>query len=161
MKRNVNFFSFWLLLAIGLIAVVFNVAATDALFVHSTGGSSAPSVPLDNIQRLTFNGDSLFLKTTDGNETCYLLDNVKITFEDFNVTDISDLQNTVEIKLYPNPSSDYVIIDSPVAITSWTGGMLKHSVAASQIQVSDLPTGVYFLYIDTANGIITKKIIKQ
>jgi len=164
--RNVEFFCFCLFLALSAIAVVFNVAATDALFLHSTGGSSVKGVSLDNIQRLTFNGDSLLLKTADGNETCYLLDTVKITFEDYDVTGISALPNTVEIKMYPNPSSDYVIIDSPVAITSWTlfdlsGSKLKHSDASSQIQVSDLSAGIYILKIDTANGIITKKIIKK
>jgi len=162
--KNAKFFTFCLLLALGTVA--FNVAAQDALFVHSTVGSSVKSASLDNIQRLTFKDDSMLLKTNDGDEIVYLLDTVKITFKDGGITGIPALQNTVEIKLYPNPSSDYVIIDSPVAISSWTlfdlsGSMLKHSDSDLQIQVSDLPAGIYFLRIDTAKGSATKKVIKQ
>ena len=146
--------------------VEFNVTAQDALFVYPADGGSAQSASLDNIQRLTFSGDNLLLKTTNGNETTYPLAAVgKITFEVAG-TGISALPSAVEINLYPNPSVNYIRIDSPVAITSWTlfdlsGNALKHSSSDLQIQVSNLLAGFYFLKIDTANGTVTKKIIKQ
>jgi len=146
---------------------VTNISAVDALFVHSAGDGSVQSTPLDNIQRLTFDNDDLLVKTTDGNENFHPLATVgKITFEDVISTDISTSQNTFEINLYPNPSADYIIIDSPVTISSWTlfdlnGNMLKHSINDYKIQLSDLIAGIYLLKIETANSVVTKKIIKQ
>ena len=167
MKRCCKFFGFLLLAALGTATVVFNVAAEDGLFVYPGDGGSAQSTPLNNIRRLTFSGDNLLLKTVAGSEITYSLAGVgKITFEDVTDTGISDLQSKVEIKLYPNPSADFVIIDSSVGIASWTlfdlnGKLLKQSVSELQIRVSDLPAGVYFLKIDTGNGVVTKKIIKE
>ena len=165
MKKKLKFLRFWVLIALGMATTVFNATATDALVVYPAGGGSAQSIPLDNIQRLTFVGDNLLLKITGGSETSYSLATVdKISFEAAG-TGIFALPNTVEINLYPNPSADYIRIDSSVAITSWTlfdlsGSAMKHSVSNLQIQVIDLPAGFYFLNIDTANGIVIKKIIK-
>ena len=158
--KKIKIFSFCLFLAVG------NALATDALFVYSIGGGSVQNISLDNIQRLIFADDNLLLKITNGSETSYPLATIgKITFKG-TVTDIPALQNTREINLYPNPSTDYIRIDSPVAITSWTlfslsGSVLKHSVSDLQIQVIDLSAGFYILKIDTADGVVTKKIIKQ
>ena len=154
--------------AIALSMFITDGIAADTLYVYLANDNPVQSIPLNNVRRLTFDEDNMLLKAANGDEISYPLATVgKITFkEDAAVTGISVSQNEVEIKLYPNPFTDYIIIDSPVDITSWTlfdlnGKILKHSVATLQIQVSNLPAGIYFLKIDSANGIITRKIIKQ
>jgi len=166
MKKKWNFFSCRLLLFLGMATATFNVSATGALFVYPAGGGSAQSTALKNIQRLKFNESKLLVKRTDGSESSYPLSAIgKITFEEDNV-DIPALQNNAEISLYPNPATDYITVGSSVDILSWTlfalnGKALKSAVSASQIQVFDLPAGFYLLKIETAEGVITKKIIKQ
>jgi hypothetical protein len=146
--------------------VVLNVTAQNALIVYPADGSSSKSILLDNIQKLTFSGDNLLLKTDDSSENTYSLATVrKITFEDFSGI-IPVLPVQPEIILYPNPVSDYIRIDSSVDITSWTlydlnGKILKQSVFKLQIPVIDLPAGFYFLKLTSANGSVTKKFIKR
>ena len=160
------FFSFRLLLVLSLTTVVFHVSAKGALFVYPADGGSAQSTALKNIQRLKFSESKLLLKKTDGSENAYPLAAIgKMTFEEDNIN-IPALQSKAEINLYPNPSTDYVTVDSSVDIVSLTlfglnGKVLKSAVSASQIQVVDLPAGFYLLKIETVEGVVTKKIIKQ
>lgn len=149
---------------------VADIAAEDALFVCPVDGSSIQSVLLDNIQRITFDDDNMLLETTDGDETSFLLAIIgKITFDEPKKQveeEVSVVQNKLEINLYPNPSTDYVFIDSSADIVSWTlfnfsGSIMKHSASDLKIQVSDLSSGIYLLKIDTADGTVIKKIVKQ
>ena len=152
------------LLAIMCMAIAgLNVAAQNALFVYPADGSSKKSFLLDDIQKVTFTGGDMVLKTTDSNETFALAAVGKLTFE--NATGIPVLPVASEINLYPNPAVDYIRIDTSVEITSWSlfdlSGKSLKSGSDLQIPVIDLPAGFYFLKLDTANGSVTKKIIKR
>ncbi|MGY0392211.1 T9SS type A sorting domain-containing protein [Bizionia sp. KMM 8389] len=72
-----------------------------------------------------------------------------------------------ELKLYPNPASDRLFIKSNKTINRLTiynvnGQVIKqiHSIS-NGVDVSSLPTGLYFLNIKTAKGEISKKFIKN
>ena len=166
MEKKIKFFSLRLLAISCMAIVVLNVTAQNALVVYPADGSSSKSFLLDNIQKLTFSGDNLLLKTDDNSENTYSLATIrKITFEDFSGI-IPVLPVQPEIILYPNPVSDYIRIDSSVDITSWilydlNGKILKQSVFKMQIPVIDLPAGFYFLKLTSANGSVTKKFIKR
>lgn len=79
---------------------------------------------------------------------------------------------TVDVSVFPNPSSDIINIrleSAQVKLESWamfsTNGQIlfeKEATGANpQINVDVLPTGIYYLSIRTNMGEVTKKIIKK
>ncbi|EMQ94007.1 hypothetical protein D778_01191 [Xanthomarina gelatinilytica] len=80
------------------------------------------------------------------------------------VDDISLDENTV--KLYPNPATDVVNIKTNqtiknVAVFNVNGQKVLEIANQSQINISNLPTGMYFLSINTNQSNQTIKILKQ
>lgn len=72
-----------------------------------------------------------------------------------------------DLLIYPNPTSNQLNIDTPfeinsITITDITGQTLPTIIAnTNQVEVSNLPSGIYFINIYTENRIISKKFIKQ
>ncbi|WP_298511159.1 T9SS type A sorting domain-containing protein [uncultured Kordia sp.] len=73
-----------------------------------------------------------------------------------------------EIKLYPNPTASKIHIQTnkqleSIAIYDRTGKLIQKSDIISQntIRITDLQAGIYFITIETTEGIITKKLIKK
>ncbi|ESU24818.1 hypothetical protein FEDK69T_03710 [Flavobacterium enshiense DK69] len=77
-----------------------------------------------------------------------------------------------KLSVYPNPANNIVTISNAenlqinaVVITDVNGRTVKTlefgGVAETQINVSDLNSGIYFMSIDTNEGTATKKIIKN
>ncbi|WP_417875188.1 T9SS type A sorting domain-containing protein [Xanthomarina gelatinilytica] len=80
------------------------------------------------------------------------------------VDDISLDENTV--KLYPNPATDVVNIKTNqtiknVAVFNVNGQKVLDIANQSQINISNLPTGMYFLSINTNQSNQTIKILKK
>ena len=154
------------LLVIALLLLQIPAHAVDALRMYSADGHLMQSVSLDNIQRLTFTDDNLLLKTTDGKENSYTFAFIgRISIEDVTVTGISVAKNTAEISLYPNPATECITIGSSTGILSWTlfdiNGKTLKQATTTNVQTDDLTAGVYLLKIETAQGAVIKKIIKQ
>ncbi len=68
--------------------------------------------------------------------------------------------------IYPNPVQDYLIIDSKQPITkieiySVLGTQIRTERNSKQIDFTNLASGMYFAKISSANGAISKRIIKQ
>ena len=82
---------------------------------------------------------------------------------------ISDVELTKEIKLVPNPTTNYFIIDTPtskVDIYSLTGQLVKsfksNFNSESQFEVNDLNNGIYLVKVtDTNDREATLKLVKQ
>lgn len=80
-----------------------------------------------------------------------------------NYTGIADLKN-MEIKIYPNPASDFINvemknqIDSKVRIYNSCGSMISEATNKTRIDISEYPSGLYFISILTGNNSYTKKI---
>jgi large repetitive protein len=73
-------------------------------------------------------------------------------------------ENLDDIKLYPNPATDYLILNSDDEImrieVRKTDGSLLFEVGANNVEVSNLPSGKYFLVIETNKKTIVKQFIK-
>lgn len=71
-----------------------------------------------------------------------------------------------QFMVYPNPTNDLVTIDIPfknlrsIKITNPTGQLVKESFEI-QFSVSNLPTGIYYITVDTDKGTFVNKLIKQ
>lgn len=79
---------------------------------------------------------------------------------------VKDAQLKSKFEFYPNPATDVVHFrnadDANVMIYSAEGKVLKQSRKADEIQVSDLPSGVYFITADKNGNLSeTKKLIKK
>jgi hypothetical protein len=73
-----------------------------------------------------------------------------------------------EIKVYPNPAGSVVHFDSPESVTwDWievfdiSGQMMKKELDTSQVDIKELPAGVYFVRLWQSDGYVTKKLIKE
>lgn len=93
--------------------------------------------------------------------------NKVVWYENLTVLGVTD-NSLVDIKVYPNPSSDKIFIDSTnkfidqVVIYDILGKQLfsKHE-NVKEVDISHLQNGMYFLRIATDNGELIKKIIKE
>ena len=82
---------------------------------------------------------------------------------------VSVYEPNVKLNIYPNPATDVVFIESGeliqnVKLINVEGRILySQSVNSEDVQVEivNLPSGSYFVIVETANGIIKKQIIKN
>jgi type IX secretion system substrate protein len=94
--------------------------------------------------------------------------------DNFTVTELLSAADFISSKfsVYPNPANNIVTISNngniqinKVVITDVNGRTVKtgnfNGVTETQMNVSDLNTGVYFMNIDTNEGSLTKKIVKN
>jgi hypothetical protein len=84
-------------------------------------------------------------------------------------TGIDDVETAKAVKVYPNPASDFIRIESENTLQQVElydfGGRLLRSVNASenkiQLPIDQLQKGIYLLKIKTNKGITNNRIIKQ
>jgi pectate lyase len=72
------------------------------------------------------------------------------------------------LTLYPNPTSDYLYIAADTQlqlekseIYNLNGQLIKRFGGAHQLQVQDLPTGLYIVKLFTSEGTVQKKFVKK
>lgn len=79
-------------------------------------------------------------------------------------------ENNIQIELYPNPTTDFFRVESGtfkvenVEIVDVTGKIidnLQFITNNSEIDVSGFPDGIYFVKIQTENGVFVEKLIKE
>jgi hypothetical protein len=137
--------------------IVWTVASqgtTDATIIDSTFFATAP-------------GTAVVLATiTNGVEI-----GIDYTQEFYIEVSTTGIVNTLanQLQLYPNPVKDELIIDKgqlridKVEITDLTGKTVINCQlsAVNSINVSALPQGIYLVKIETNEGIVTKKFVKE
>jgi hypothetical protein len=80
---------------------------------------------------------------------------------------IDELAAQPNVTLYPNPATDFVIVDGElverVTIYTMNGRRVLHQQTASgqHISVAHLQPGTYIVETQTANGIARKKLVKH
>jgi predicted secreted protein len=79
-------------------------------------------------------------------------------------TSINELD--AKVRIYPNPTENYINIEMPysnfkVTLSDSKGSVVLISENKNQISIKEMPTGLYFLNVKTADGETTKKIIKN
>jgi len=83
---------------------------------------------------------------------------------DFILSSVAD-EIIENIKLYPIPATDILNIQTSFDIRSITiqdihGHKIETKIKSNTLDISNLNSGVYFLFIDTPGGIVSKKIVK-
>ena len=116
----------------------------------------------DKIRNCGFDAQERLLLATVYNET------LKVYRMDSFTTGLADLDQTVDVSVYPNPASEYLVLsgqimtNSKISISSISGQVLLSSVVEVEnkavISIKNLSEGVYFLHIQLPDG---RKSIKQ
>ncbi len=103
------------------------------------------------------------------------LQNIKFWFDDIQITNnlptsITNLDGNFTVKVSPNPTSDFLTIESDISKTlnyqllDGFGRTLRRAsfTAKTQIDITDLPAGLYLLSVSDNNQIFkTQKVIKK
>ncbi len=90
------------------------------------------------------------------------------TSDTYIVTGINELSNSLYISVYPNPANDNLTIESSqnalIDITNIQGQLIKSIATNSNktnVDVSALPSGVYFVEVKTEKGVAVRKFVKE
>ncbi|MDL2228021.1 T9SS type A sorting domain-containing protein [Bacteroidales bacterium OttesenSCG-928-K03] len=82
------------------------------------------------------------------------------------IEDLTNQDKNIEICIYPNPAIDKINISAnnceikSVVVFNQIGQKVKQTNAL-EIGISDLPSGIYILQINTDKGIVNEKVLKQ
>ena len=108
---------------------------------------------------------SYTLTVTNPENDCFAVATIMVEIETANIN--LDKQS---IKIYPNPTSDLIQIDfsekvqGTISVYSLQGQQLKQKPISNinmSLDLSAFSTGVYFLKIETSNGVLYDKILKE
>ena len=108
--------------------------------------------------------DDLYQTTFDANRPDL---NYYITVTGDHILGTEDI-NRASISVTPNPVTDKLAIDIPphiqwdeISIFDISGKIILESDSIQILNVSDLPSGMYFIKIRTTQGLLSHKFIKQ
>src|SRR5690606_35180984 len=83
------------------------------------------------------------------------------------VLSVNEINNALDLTIYPNPTSGKIVIASPtetitsMAIFNQLGQKIKELQATDEIDVSFLSKGIYLLIIQTDKNQTTKRFVKE
>jgi len=109
-----------------------------------------------------------YISVEISNYGCTIEDSTLALF--VNCTSIENMEKAQYFHIYPNPSKDVIRIHNTsnqpikeVEILSMDGQLLRHIrfENSENINVSELPSGLFYLRIYTDEGVIVKKFVKE
>lgn len=138
---------------------------------ENSAGSTYQWLDCDNNNAIIVNETTeSFTATTNGNYACEITNGCSIDVTACVVVTgvgISENSNQNNIVVYPNPTTSQLTIDTDdkienVSILDVTGKTIKTVVLKSNtIDVSNLVNGLYFLQVQTKEGMFNSKFIKR
>ena len=146
--------------------------ANDFVVISGIAALTAPSgVWEERVQSLnTYSNQTIRIgiKNQTADAYMFMVDDFKVTSSNLRTDEF--LAN--KFTTYPTPANDLVtitnsanILFSEIAITDMNGRTVKNikvsDLSETQINVSDLTSGVYFMNITTDEGVAVKKFVKN
>ena len=146
----------------------------DILLYHVIG-NEVVSTGLTNGNLLTLSGNNVTVDLTNGvkiNDATVVLADVQADNGVVHVinkvllyTPTSVAKRSLEsISISPNPANDFIRINNiegTFQILNSNGALIKEGYTSEKINISDLSTGLYFVNVRSANGMIVSKFMKQ
>jgi len=123
--------------------------------------------------------DMSFMPTTSGTYTVQVTDEAGCTFVSdeipFIATNVANLLSINELEISPNPFNDFLQLqinvaektDLKVTLTDIRGKVFYNndytiqSDLNKEIELNDLPAGIYFINLSTSEGNVSRKLVKQ
>ena len=155
----------------GILVLCLNtVLPAQNLYVQPAGGEAQIAFALAEMPKITFNPNTMAIKTAAGSETFQLSEVQNLSFTQ--TVGIATMVTDPRISLYPNPVTEELILklqmptqDMSYRIFDLTGKQLKvesiHS-EITQINMGNFHPGVYFFQVhQNGQNIQSFKIVKQ
>ena len=142
------------------------ISSDKALIVNKSDGSSADKTLLDNIMQLTLSDGSLLVEPVIGNNNVFPFGNIaKLTFGNMTTSISNPLAQSLEIIAYVN-SEGNIEVECAVEIKSLTlfsidGKTVSTVEMGHSMSLQCLTAGIYLLAVETTQGTVVKKIVKQ
>ncbi len=144
--------------------------ATDYMNVYLTSQGSFQSINIDEIDKITFPSEDEVNITVSGVVMPMAIENIEvITFGDTDITAIEEIEKErVEVEIIYIASSGEVRITSPevinqVQLYNMQGVLMQYQTPNTEVatlDVSNYPSGIYIVAVQSNGEIETKKIIK-
>lgn len=78
---------------------------------------------------------------------------------------IDDLNLSNSISIYPNPSNGIYLIDSKdvmeYSVYNNVGAFVLSKTGSNQVDLTNYPSGIYLIKVETTNGELSKRLIKE
>jgi hypothetical protein len=155
---------------IALALPLFTAQAFDFLTIYPADSPNAKQIKLDDVKRITFDGNTLAVETFDGNprDTFFALEGIgKIIFKEFDEKygEVSVQPVTADADVIAYIFAGELVVESSADVKLLTlfsidGKILQRSTQ-STMYIGSLPASVYILQINTEQGSAVRKIIKQ
>ncbi|MBE6299122.1 MAG: T9SS type A sorting domain-containing protein [Bacteroidales bacterium] len=143
--------------------------ATDYMNVFLTSQGSFQSINIDEIDKITFPSEDEVNITVSGVVMPMAIENIEvITFGDTDITAIEEIEEeSVEVEIIYIASSGEVRITSPevinqVQLYNMQGVLMQYQTPNTEVatlDVSNYPSGIYIVAVQSNGEIETKKII--
>lgn len=133
------------------------ISATGNCFTAYNIAMSAPTVTIFPVSSYTMG-----VSGTTATATTYSVNANFCTV--LGVENVSD--NISGIEIYPNPASDKLHVESiqtpeQIKVFDLNGKLIKNLGSTRDINISDLPVGIYFIRVKTDKGEFNKKFVKE
>nr|MBS0037311.1 T9SS type A sorting domain-containing protein [Saprospiraceae bacterium] len=160
-KKIIFGFGLFLFLGFGTVQLQAQQAVVPA------GGNAS-----GNSGSVSYTVGQVFYQTIDG-PSAYATEGVQQPYEIYNLTSVENLELTLEVSIFPNPTSDYLIIelDESVdrsmnyAVFDVSGKQVDNQLLSgirTAIPTAGLSSGTYFIAIfREGEKINTFKVVKQ
>ncbi|MGB0917795.1 MAG: T9SS type A sorting domain-containing protein [Flavobacteriales bacterium] len=145
-------------------SVVPTYADNDTYTWSVTNGTGSATIDANGLLTAATNGTVTVVATA--NDGSGVFGNTVVTISNQNVG-INEAAEKIQVAVYPNPVASQFTVTVDEKIESITivdvAGKTVKSLAftTNTIDVSDLTKGMYFLQIQTANGLASKQLIKE
>ena len=149
----------------GLLLSVTAVQADEVLIIQPAD-DTPQKIELKNIRHLSFIGNQIVVTSRTGTALYFMLEDVeKLSFgEKAQVGINTPMADNINLSVYITPQGELKII-SEVQVLSLVvydiNGRKLLTSNTDKLNVSALSTGAYLLNIETTQGFLTKKFIKQ
>ena len=143
------------------------VSATDYMNVYLTSQGAFQSISIDEIDKITFPSEDEVNITVSGVVTPMAIDNIEvITFGDTDITAIEEaVAEVADVEIIYNNGEVRIISPEPinqVQLYNMQGVLMQSltpGVETATLDVSNYPTGIYIVAVQSKGEIETKKII--
>jgi hypothetical protein len=148
------------------VLITISTFTSDAKIYYTVNGSTPTAASI------LYDGDGFYINSTTtikaiGVKSGYdNSDVVSASFKNLSQRANENLSNAISVKVYPNPATDYVTVESPANSTlllyNSVGMLVYQGIDGNKkVSVASLPSGVYTLQVVSDKGVATQKIIKK
>jgi len=144
------------------LVAAYNPTSTDKTFTYTFDNPSGTYYINSSSYGVTTSFDAAAGTITVPRNSYVVITNMKNAGVD-NV--ITDVKTSHKVSIYPNPTTDYIQVNSndvkSLEVYSIMGAKVASVTGENILNVSNLATGNYIVRIATADGIFTEKLIKR